>query len=196
MRSINFVSPTFSFVSLCFAFVTLLSSFTSFIMFIIGASCLDNILKSTSIPHSFRYSLSKRSFAIRGLSFNTSSNYRFKVLQNLLRRGPLARKQNIVIWYDVISNSLSKHQSNNYTSLSPEELIQLLFEFRNRIRAIVYVQRSGSPNILKELFSSRILILDAENELLSRRKRRTPSVIRALSSVHPSLALDCIYFAL
>ena len=158
-------------------------------MFIIGASCLDNILKSTSIPHSFRYSLSKRSFAIRGLSFNTSSNSRFKVLQNL-RRGPLARKQNIVIWHDVISNSLSKHQSNNYTSLSPEELIQLLFEFRNRIRAIVYVQRSGSPNILKELFSSGILILDAQNKLLSQRKRRTPSVIRALSSVHPSLALD------
>ena len=159
-------------------------------MFIIGASCLDNILKSTSIPHSFRYSLSKRSFAIRGLSFNTSSNYRFKVLQNLLRRGPLARKQNIVIRHDVISNSLSKHQSNNYTSLSPEELIQLLFEFRNRIRAIVYVQRSGSPNILKELFSSGILILDAQNKLLSQRKRRTPSVIHALSSVHPSLALD------
>ena len=127
---------------------------------------------------------------MRGLSFNTSSNYRFKVLQNLLRRGPLARKQNIVIWHDVISNSLSKHQSNNYTSLSPEELIQLLFEFRNRIRAIVYVQRSGSPNILKELFSSGILILDAQNKLLSQRKRKTPSVIRALSSVHPSLALD------
>ena len=129
------------------------------------------VLKSTSIPHSFRYSLSKRSFAKGGLSFNTSSNYRFKVLQNLLRRGPLARKQNIVIWHDVISNSLSKHQSNNYTSLSPEELIQLLFEFRTRIRAIVYVQRSGSPNILKELFSSGILILDAQNELLSQRKR-------------------------
>ena len=111
-------------------------------------------------------------------------------MQNLLRRGPLARKQNIVIWHDVISNSLSKHRSNNYTSLSPEELIQLLFEFRNRIRAIVYVQRSGSPNILKKLFSSGILILDAQNKLLSQRKRRTPSVIRALSSVHPSLALD------
>ena len=158
-------------------------------MFIIGASCLDNILKSTSIPHSFRNSLSKRSFAIRGLSFNTS-NYRFKVLQNLLRRGPLARKQNKVIWHDVISNSLSKHQSNNYTSLSPEELIQLLFEFRNRLRAIVYVQRSGSPNILKKLFSSGILILHAQNKLLSQRKRRTPPVIRSLSSVHPSLALD------
>ena len=121
-------------------------------MFIIGASCLDNILKSSSIPHSFRSSLSKGSFSLRGLSFNTSSNYRSKVLQNLFRRGPLARKQNIVIWHDVISNSLSKHQSNNYTSLLPEELIQLLFEFQNSIRAIVYVQRSGSPNILKKNF--------------------------------------------
>ena len=110
----------------CFAFVTLLSSFTSFIMFIIGASCLNNILKSKSMPHSLRSSLSKRSFALRGLSFNLSSHYRFKILRNLLRRVPLARKQNTVIWHDVISNSISKHQSNNYTSLSIEELIKLL----------------------------------------------------------------------
>ena len=82
---------------------------------------------------------------------SVSTLLRIIVLQNL-RRGPLERKQNVVVWHEVISNSLAKHQNNNYASLSPEELIQLLFEFRNRICAIVYVQRSGSPNILKKLF--------------------------------------------
>ena len=159
-------------------------------MFIIGASSFNNILKAKSIPHSFRISLSRSSFALPGLSFNPSSNYRFKVLQNLLRRGPLARKRNIILWHDVISNSISKHQSNKYTTLSNEDLIKILLEFRFRIHAIVYVQRKGNPNILKELFATGILILDAKNKLLSQRKRRTLSVIRSLESVHPPLALE------
>ena len=60
-----------------------------------------------------------------------------------------------VVWHDVISNSVSKHQSVNYahchSGRACGEPIQHLLEFWDRIRAIVHVQRNGSPNILQEL---------------------------------------------
>ena len=140
------------FCSFCYVLLLLRYCHLHVLHYVYHESQLSRIYcKIKTITHSFRISLSKSSFALPKLSCNPSSICRFKVLQILLRSDPLARKQNIFIWHDVISDSISKHQSNNHTSLSPEELNQLLFEFGNRISAFVYVQRSGSPDILKEL---------------------------------------------
>ena len=50
-------------------------------------------------------------------------------------------EKNFIIWHDVINNSLSKHRSNNDNPLTPENLIKLLKEYKNKISAIIYVHR-------------------------------------------------------
>ena len=50
-------------------------------------------------------------------------------------------EKNVIIWHDVINDSLSKHRSNNDNPFTPESLIEILKEYKNKISAIVYIHR-------------------------------------------------------
>ena len=47
-------------------------------------------------------------------------------------------KKRLVIWHDVVNNSLSPHRSKNNKPLTPLHLIAVLEEYQERIEAIVY----------------------------------------------------------
>ena len=117
---------------------------------IIGASSLCRTLDS--IPYKTKKLFVRSCFSVPGLSFNDKAINRHKILQNLLTRGSLRKVNNIIIWHDVINNSISPHRSNNYQPNSIDQLIENLLLFKDRIKAIVYCRRLGmqviSPNAI------------------------------------------------
>ena len=112
-------------------------------------------------------------------------------MQNLLEgRGVLARKSKIVIWHDVISNTITKHRSNNNTASSVEDLLEALRNYRDRIEAIVYTRREGTIDIFPELLKTQIKVLKAQSTLVSRRKSNDTKVLEDLRQIHPSVELE------
>ena len=93
----------------------------------------------------------------------------------------------MVIWHDMISNSISKHRSNGNRPCQTKNLLDILCSFKNRIEAILYVQRANSPNNLQKLKRTGILILDVKTRLTSTRKRNNPNFIADLQKIHPNI---------
>ena len=129
---------------------------------------------------------------IRGLSFNPTVKNKYKQLQYLLSAGCLAGMQ-IIVWHDVINNSLTRHPSNGGHACTPSELLEIIGDFRANIRGIVYYQRAGAPKIYHALVNlgkdCDIAVIDAK-KLMSSKKRRTSHVLEDLSRVHPSATLE------
>ena len=71
-------------------------------------------------------------------------------MQNLLSKD-LAGKNDIVIWHDVLNNSISRHDSNNFCSLSVRELIEVLKGFQEKLCALVYCHCYRTPDIFEQL---------------------------------------------
>ena len=158
-------------------------------VYIIGASSLDDTIRK--IPYWKRRQLFGQSYTIPGLSFNPRTNKWFKVLQNLLSgRGILAKKHKIVIWHDVISNSISKHSSNNYTRYRVEELVKTIRNFKHRIEAIIYCRRKGNREIFRDLIRTGVPIIDVKKKLVSHRKSHDEKVLKDLAKIHPSVELE------
>ena len=76
-------------------------------VYVKGASSLKNAV--SAIYYKSKKEYEKRVTAISGLSLNPLSSNPLKNLQNLLRKGSLAKQQNLIIWHDIINNSLSVH---------------------------------------------------------------------------------------
>ena len=64
-------------------------------------------------------------------------------------KGIFGKKQNLIIWHDIINNSLSVHWKTRTPALTPEELVKLLGHYRDRISAVVYclLRRFGTPDV-------------------------------------------------
>ena len=84
---------------------------------LLGASCLLRALQKS--PGCIG---GKQAFTRKSLSFNHNSRNKLKNVQLLLDRGILQHRSDVVIWYDVISNSITPYHSNNDTALRKEEL--------------------------------------------------------------------------
>ena len=78
-------------------------------------------------------------------------------------------EKNIIVWHNVRNNSLSKHRSNNDNPLTPENLIEILKEYKNKISAIIYVHRQNAPNIYGRLVETGILTIDLTKQLISKK---------------------------
>ena len=123
-------------------------------VFILGASSLDRAIKS--LPYGVYQKISVRTFTCPGLSLNERAKNRHKILQNLLGCGSLRHTKNLIIWHDIINNTLishdiSKHSSNDYRPCPIPKLIEILKLLKPRIAAVFYCQRLGTDNILKNL---------------------------------------------
>ena len=80
-------------------------------VFILGASSLHHALET--LPTEENSFLKEKIYTIPGLSLNNRAKNPQKIVQNLLQND-FAEKTEIVIWHDVLNNSLSKHKSNNF----------------------------------------------------------------------------------
>ena len=99
---------------------------------VIGASSLEKAVSSVQYKvRKFYYTCVT---AIPGLCLNPLNKNPLKNLGNLLKNGNLARKCDLVIWHDLINNTLSNHWKSNTPASSPETLVKLLKEHRNEFK--------------------------------------------------------------
>ena len=139
-------------------------------VYLIGARSLYRAFNSS--PYSLRSSIYKKSTAIPGLSLNRNSNNRLKDLGFLLETGQLRDRSDLVCWHDVINNSITEHESNGNKALTVEQLSQILKKHSHKFAAIIYCRRISTPNILEELRTLNILIIDVKKNFCSSASRK------------------------
>ena len=80
-------------------------------VFIFAASSLHHALERLTPDK--KEPIQSKTFSIPGLGLNKNTKNPKKIVQNLLDNDH-KDKENIVIWHDVLNNSLSRHDSNNF----------------------------------------------------------------------------------
>ena len=170
-------------------------------MFIFGASSLAASLKT--LPGGV-FRRRRHLIALPGLHLiQSSAKFPHKTLQHQLRLVQRFQSNNsqhcrpkIIIWHDVVNNSLSRHSSNFNNPLSPTALIHELRALPCAIAAVVYCQRKGSPDVFQLLRQS-FLVISPVRHLLSHRKQHNPDLVQQYSVLHLAVHLELkIYFLL
>ena len=168
-------------------------------MFIFGASSLAAAVKTLPGGTLQR----RRHLTLPGLHLiQSSAKFRHKTLQHQL---PLVRRfqsnntqhcrPKIIIWHDVIKNSLTPHSSNYLNPLSPQALVHTLSALPCDIVAIVYCQRNGSPDVFRLLQQS-FLVLHPVKHLLSHRKQHNPAIVQQYRLLHLDIKIELHIFFL
>ena len=137
-------------------------------MFILAASSLHHALKILSPASQKR--VSQSCLANPGLSFNHNAVNVRKTCQYQLDHY-LLNRTDIVIWHDAVNNSISRHRSNNFNALNPNQLKKILLNYKRNIYAIVYCKRVGTEDKYSRLKESGILVINIVTDLISRRKQ-------------------------
>ena len=142
-------------------------------VFILAASSLHHAIKT--LPQALQDHYEKRIYALPDLSFNPNALKVRKTAQFQLSHF-FRDKKRLVIWHDVVNNSLSRHRSNNNKPLSPSQLIEVLEKYQERIEALVYCPREGTPDIYNQLNRSTLNTIHLVKDIVSRRKPRVQSI--------------------
>ena len=110
------------------------------------------VVAASSVHHALeiRKTYNEKIYSVPGLSLCPNTKNPRKIVQNLLSKD-LAEKTDIVIWHDVLNNSISKHESNNYRALTVPQWLDILKSFENKLRALAYCHQFRTPNILPKL---------------------------------------------
>ena len=99
-------------------------------VFTLGASSLDHALRK--FPALSQKRVKDTCFTKPGLSLNFNARDSQKTKQYYLHHY-LSHRNYLVIWHDVIKNSISRHRSNNNRKLSSEQLVNLLLRCRKTV---------------------------------------------------------------
>ena len=111
-------------------------------VYVIGASSLRRAIDKA--PTSIRKSIQGKVFAVPGLSFHPTAKNPNKQLQNLLKKGLKSCKK-IVIWHDLVNNSLSSHRSNGNRNCSPDVFIKILEPFFENKSLLLFTFKELEP---------------------------------------------------
>ena len=160
-------------------------------VFIVAASSADHALGSLTPETRGKYQ--DKIFSKPGLSLNVNTKNPKKIVQNLLSKD-LAENTDIIIWHDVLNNSISKHESNNYRALTVPQLLDILKSFENKLRALVYCHRFRTPNILPKLKeiekTTNIKVFSIVDDFISTRKQKDPDFLKKLKALHQSPEIE------
>ena len=118
---------------------------------IIVASSLYNSIEELKIK--LRKQLRELVHTGPDFSLNPESVKKSKVVYNYLKSKEL-RNTRIILWHDLINNTITPHKSNNYQPQSVNQLVASLRSLTN-LCGIVYWQPTGSPNIFEGFRSFR-----------------------------------------
>ena len=154
-------------------------------VYILAASSVDHALDTLNLET--RKTYKEKIFSIPGLSLNPNTKNPKKIVQNLLSKD-LAENSDIIIWHDVLNNSISKHESNNYRALTVPQLLETLKSIENKLRALVYCLRFRTPNILPKLKeiekTTNIEVFSIVDDFISTRKQKDPDFLKKLKALH------------
>ena len=156
-------------------------------VFILAASSLHHAIKTAPQVTQNRYK--RNVYALPGLSFNPNALKVRKTAQFQLSHF-FHDKNRLVIWHDVVNNSLSRHRSNNNKPLTPSQLIEVLEKYQERIEAIVYCPREGTPDIYNQLKRSTLVTIHLVKDIVSKRKQKDLSLLKEYRALHQRPALE------
>ena len=122
-----------------------------------------------------QYHYKKGIYALPGLSFNPNAVKVRKTAQFRLSHF-IRDKKRLVIWNDVVNNSMSRHRSNNNKPLTPSQFIAVFKKYQESIEAKVYCPREETPDIYNQLKRSTILTIHLVKDIVSRRKQKDPTL--------------------
>ena len=168
-------------------------------VFILAASSLHHAIETLTPDEKERYE--SKIFSIPGLSLNPLTKNPKKIVQNLLSKD-LKDKNNIVIWQDVINNSISRHDSNNFCELSVSELNEILKSIQKKLSALVYCHRFRTPEIFESLRTLEIdldiKVFNVVKDFISPKKQKDADLLKKFKALHqsPELELKNLYFLL
>ena len=120
---------------------------------------------------------------------NNNAKNPHKIVQNLIEKD-FKDENELIIWHDVINNSICKHKSNYNRALSVIDLVNILKSYQNRIRALVYCQRNRTPDIFLQLKEANFLVLNIEKDFTSLRKQKDLEYLQNLKALHQSPDLE------
>ena len=156
-------------------------------VFILAASSLHHVIKT--LPQALKDHHKNRNYALPGLSVNPNALKVRKTAQFQLSHFFRDEKR-LVIWHDVVNNSLSLHRSNNNKPLTPSQLIVVLEKYQESIEAIVYCPREGTPDNYNQLKRSTPVTIHFVKDIVSRRKQKDPSFPKEYTALHHKPALE------
>ena len=160
-------------------------------VFILAASSLHHSLET--LTREEKEQLKNKIYSIPGLSLNPKTKNPKKVVQNLLSKD-LAEKNDIVIWHDVLNNSISQHDSNNFCSLSVPDLIEVLKGFQDKLCALVYCHRYRTPDIFEQLkvleADLHVKVFNIVRDFISPRKQKDAELLKKFKALHQSPELE------
>ena len=168
-------------------------------VFILAASSLNHALETLNPEEKTRYN--DKVFSLPGLSLNKNTKNPRKIVQNLLSKD-LKEKNNVVIWHDVLNNSISRHDSNNFQALTVPQLIDELKAVQDKLSALVYCQRHRTPNIFEDLnvlkTDHNIEVFSIVEDFISSKKQKNPELLKKYKALHqsPELELKSLDFIL
>ena len=156
-------------------------------VFILAASSLHHAIKT--LPHALQDHYNEGIYALPGLSFNPNALKVRKTAQFQLSHF-FRDKKRLVICHDVVNNSLSRHRSNNNKPLTSSQLFAVLEKYQERIEAIVYCLREGTPDVYDPLKRSTLVTIHLVKDIVSRRKQKDPSLPKEYRALHQRPALE------
>ena len=156
-------------------------------VFILAASSLHHAIKTLTQALQDHYK--KRIYTLPGLSFNPNAEKVRKTAQFQLSHS-FRDKKRLVVWHDVVNNSLSRLRSKNNKPLTPSQLIAELEEYQECVEAIVYCPREGTPDIYDQLKRSTLVTIHIVKDIVSKRKQKDPSLLKEYRALHQKPALE------
>ena len=168
-------------------------------VFIVAASSVDHAFDTLNPEN--RKTCNEKIFSVPGLSLNVNTKNPKKIVQNLLSK-EFPEKTDIVIWHDVLNNSIPRHESNKFSPLPVSQLLDILKSFENKLRAVVYCHRFRTPNILLNLKeikkTTNIKVFSIVDDFISTRKQKDPDFLKKFKALHqsPEIELKHIDFLL
>ena len=136
---------------------------------ILGASSLHHAIET--LPKNTRKRIKKRVFTVPGLSCNPTAVNKRKTIQFQLNKCFKRENKNVILWHDVLNNSLSKHSSNRNRPLLCPELLKVLSHCQKRLRTVVCCHCKGVPDIFRTLKST-VFSLNVSIDFISKGKAR------------------------
>ena len=156
---------------------------------------IDFILAPISLHHSIKIAppvtqncYKQNRYALPGLGFNPNAVKVQKTAQFQLSQFYHDKKR-LVIWHDVVNNSMSLHRSISKMPLTPSELIIELENYQNRIAVIVYLPREGTPDITAQLKRRALSTIHIVKVIVSRSKEKDHCLLKYYRALHQKPAL-------
>ena len=156
-------------------------------IFILAASSLHHAIKT--LPQALQDHYKKGIYALLGLSFSPNAVKERRTAQFQLSHF-FRDKKRLVIWHDMMNNSLSRHRSNNNKPLTTSQLIAVLEECQERIEVMVYCPREGTPNIYNQLRRSTLVTIHLVENIVSRREQIDRSLLKEYRALNQRPALE------